>query len=196
MNRQTYDRHDRKALTGLETAIILIAFIIVASVFSFTVLNLGFQTSQKAGQVVNNGYNQASSSLELDGAIIANGNTSYNKIESIQFLVTVGPGGSPVDLSAGKLVVSYQSPNLYVANAYANDTSGVAIKEVTGTNTSLIKTGEAFQVTVYVTGSTIADTLVPYQQFTIELKPTTGAILTVQGTVPAQIDSVINLSNN
>ena len=43
-------------MTGLETAIILIASIIVASVFAFTILNLGFQTSEKAGQVVQNGY--------------------------------------------------------------------------------------------------------------------------------------------
>jgi hypothetical protein len=48
-------RKRKAALTGLETAIILISFVIVAAAFSFAVLNLGLFTTQKSGEVVQAG---------------------------------------------------------------------------------------------------------------------------------------------
>ena len=41
-----YENED--AFTGLEAAIVLIAFVVVASVFSYVVLGAGFFTTQKA----------------------------------------------------------------------------------------------------------------------------------------------------
>ena len=39
---------DQSGITGLETAIGLIAFVVVAAVFAFTVLTTGLFTSEKA----------------------------------------------------------------------------------------------------------------------------------------------------
>ena len=39
---------EQRGITGLETAIVLIAFVVVASVFAFTVLTTGIFTSQEA----------------------------------------------------------------------------------------------------------------------------------------------------
>ena len=39
---------NEEGFTGLEAAIVLIAFIVVASVFSYVVLGAGFFTTQKA----------------------------------------------------------------------------------------------------------------------------------------------------
>jgi len=39
--------YKRRALTGLETAIILVAFVITAAAFAFVVLNMGFLTAEK-----------------------------------------------------------------------------------------------------------------------------------------------------
>jgi len=41
-------RERQEGITGLETAIILIAFVIVASVFAYVVLSAGLFSSQKA----------------------------------------------------------------------------------------------------------------------------------------------------
>ena len=41
-------REDRRGITGLETAIVLIAFVVVASVFAFAVLSTGLLSSEKA----------------------------------------------------------------------------------------------------------------------------------------------------
>ena len=44
----TVDRStSERGITGLETAIILIAFVVVASVFAFTVLSMGIFASER-----------------------------------------------------------------------------------------------------------------------------------------------------
>jgi len=55
-----------KGITGLETAIILIAFIVVASVFAYTVLVGGIYSSQKAKESIQNGIDSIST-LRVQG---------------------------------------------------------------------------------------------------------------------------------
>jgi flagellin FlaB len=186
-------RKKSHALTGLETAIILIAFIIVASTFAFTILNMGFQTAQKTGQVVQNGVNQASSSIQLDGAVIATGDTVHHNVTAIQFVITPSAGVTPIDLNTTKFTVSYQSADKYVADAYTNTTAGVVISQLSGNGNTLLESGEAFQVTVYLNGTTIHDSIGTYSQFTIELKPADGTVLTIQRVLPSAIATTMNL---
>ena len=197
MKTNLYGKRSRKGMTGLETAIILIAFIIVASTFAFTILNLGFQTAQKSGQVVQNGMNQASSSIELDGAVVAYGNSgaTSTKVANITFVIQLSAGANPLDLSAGKLTVAYSSSDMYNANAYAtNATTGVRITQLVGNGNKLLEYGETFQVTVFVSGTTISDVLGPYASFAVELKPTQGAVLTVSRALPGDISSIMFLN--
>ena len=60
-----------KGITGLETAIILIAFVVVASVFAYTVLTAGVFSSQKASESVNAAIDEVRSSIKLSGNTIA-----------------------------------------------------------------------------------------------------------------------------
>ena len=64
---------DQNGITGLETAIVLIAFVVVAAVFAFTVLTTGLFTSEKAKETTMAGVTSANSSLELVGGVIAGG---------------------------------------------------------------------------------------------------------------------------
>ena len=61
------------AVTGLETAIILIAFVVVASVFAFTVLSTGIFSAERGKETVYAGLEQARASIQLKGSLIANG---------------------------------------------------------------------------------------------------------------------------
>ena len=47
-----------KGITGLETAIVLIAFVVVSSVFAFAALSTGMFSSDKARETVNAGLAQ------------------------------------------------------------------------------------------------------------------------------------------
>lgn len=61
---------NRKAMTGLETAIILVAFVITAAAFAFVVLNMGFLTAEKAQSVIGAGIRGAGSSMLTDSGVI------------------------------------------------------------------------------------------------------------------------------
>jgi len=74
----------RKGFTGLEAAIVLTAFVVVAAVFSYVVLNAGFFTTQKSKEVVHTGVAQATSSIELSGDVIGHG-WKYGKVNSSGF---------------------------------------------------------------------------------------------------------------
>ena len=71
-------RPGERGITGLETAIILIAFVVVASVFAYTVLAAGMFSSQKASDAVFNGLEGAQSGLQVEGSIITQGRSELN----------------------------------------------------------------------------------------------------------------------
>lgn len=64
-------RRDQRGITGLETAIILIAFVVVASVFAYTVLSAGIFSSEKGKEAVHSGLASARGSMELVGNVKA-----------------------------------------------------------------------------------------------------------------------------
>lgn len=72
-NVQTEFGKNEKGFTGLEASIVLIAFVVVAAVFSYVMLGAGFGTTQKSQEVVHSSVSQASSSLSLSGDVIAKG---------------------------------------------------------------------------------------------------------------------------
>ncbi len=64
-----------RGVTGLETAIIMIAFVVVASVFAFTVLSSGIFAAERGKETIHAGLKGARSSLEIKGSVVANGIT-------------------------------------------------------------------------------------------------------------------------
>ncbi len=63
---------DERGVTGLETAIILIAFVVVASVFAFTVLSTGIFSAERGKETVFAGLQEARGTIETKGGVIAN----------------------------------------------------------------------------------------------------------------------------
>ena len=51
-NKRPETTDQQRGITGLETAIILIAFVVVASIFAFTVLSTGIFASERAKETV------------------------------------------------------------------------------------------------------------------------------------------------
>ena len=67
--------NNQKGITGLETAIILIAFVVVAAVFSYTVLSAGLFSTQKSSEAVYSGLEEVRSTMELKGGVTAYAST-------------------------------------------------------------------------------------------------------------------------
>ena len=58
---------DQRRITGLETAIVLIAFVVVSSVFAFAALSTGLFTTDKAKETIKAGLSEARGTMELTG---------------------------------------------------------------------------------------------------------------------------------
>ena len=73
---------EQSGITGLETAIVLIAFVVVAAVFAFTVLTTGLFTSEKAKETTMAGVAATSSTLSLKGTVTAIGGPVVNPADT------------------------------------------------------------------------------------------------------------------
>lgn len=124
------------AFTGLEAAIVLIAFIVVAAVFSYVMLNAGFFATQEAQRVVHTGSQQASSSLEIIGNVYGRTNNTTSStnpgcLEWIEFTVGNTAGGTPIDISQ-MLVTFVSGENTAVIPFNANASIKGIINETGG----------------------------------------------------------------
>jgi flagellin FlaB len=187
-------RRRRKALTGLETAIVLIAFVVVAAAFAFAVLNMGFFTTQKSSEVMQAGLEETLSSVEIAGSVVAR--SSSGQISNITIYVKSAVGKNPVDMRSGVLVISYRDPYSFVPNIYiANDTSttvtGVRVRQLTGDGDTALEYTEVWEIVI---GIPQLSALKPNDQFSIEIKPAQGSILKVERRLPPVFDPVMDLT--
>jgi len=97
------------AFTGLEAAIVLIAFVVVAAIFSYVLLGAGFFATQKAQEVTYAGIKQAVSNAVIDGTLYAN--SSENMLDGFMFQVRIPLGGEAIDMNTTTfLFASENSP--------------------------------------------------------------------------------------
>ena len=111
----------RKGIVGIEAAIILIAFVVIAAALAYVVVNTGFFASQKSKEVVMRGIGEATSSLQLDGSVIAYVDGTDKKVTTLVMPVKVSVGKEGVDVSNNSLVVTVWvsgSKSAYMPNIY------------------------------------------------------------------------------
>ncbi len=198
MRKTAYKMNDakrkKKALTGLETAIVLIAFVVVAAAFAFAVLNMGFFTTQKSSEVMQAGLEETLSSIEIAGSVIAR--SSSGQISNITIYVKSAVGKNPVDMRSGVLVISYRDPynfipNIYTANATSVPVDGVRVRQLTGDGDTALEYTEVWEIVIAIPE---LGALKPNDQFSIEIKPAQGSILKVERRLPPVFDPVMDLT--
>jgi len=182
-------QRDERGITGLETAIILIAFVVVASVFAYTVLSAGIFSSQKGQEAVYTGLQQARSTVELKGDVVAKANATA--ITEIIFSVSNALDGEAIDLTDttgnNVTVISYAS-----ANDRTEELDWTSLVQGWGDGDSLLEAGEMFEITVDMTGA--GEAVDTYHTFALEVKPPVGSALIIERTTPAALDSVMILN--
>jgi flagellin FlaB len=206
-----------KGITGLETAIILIAFVVVAAVFAYTALSAGLFSTQKSQEAVYSGLKEARSTLELKGGVVAVAGTtgSSGNVAQIKFIVSNVLGGEAID---------FTEPNPASANSGIADTtndSNVVVINYTDQyqavdnlywqfdplgnddTDNLLEMNERFQITVgsetqTTAGGNLLDALTtqalgPKTTFNLEILTPVGAVLQIERTTPPWIDTIMNL---
>jgi len=197
---------NRRGMTGLETAIILVAFVITAAAFAFVVLNMGFLTAEKAQSVISSGMSEASSSMLMDSGLVGQfvnltGAQSDVALIKLTFYLKLSQGHEPVDLSDDKLVATITTQRAH-GEIYTSNGTCMTIQGVNSDGDRLLETGEKYKVTVDFNEldrslldpaqATPADALVhPYEEFRIELRPAMGAVLTIERQIPAVYTTVM-----
>jgi len=184
---------DDNAFTGLEAAIVLIAFIVVAAVFSYVILGAGFFTTQKSQEVVHTGVSQTSSSVEVVGNVYGLVKSDNEKITQIRFDLGLTAGGSPVDMNKTVLVYSKSGSSSPIYLDYNSgttptaDTGWVIASDNGGDKDNLLERGEIFTILVEVSDD---NAIGANEEMRLEVRPPIGAVLGLQRTAPPQIDKV------
>lgn len=181
-------KKDQEGITGLETAIILIAFVMVASVFSYVVLSAGLFSSQKAKQAVYQGLEQSSGTVEVKGNVLAK--MEGGVVTDVYLPLATISGGKSTDFTDtsgdNMVIISY-----YDASNYVSSTNWTVEKISTVNDDNLLDEYELFLVTVHLSG--ISSNLTAYHSFSLEVKPPLGAVLLVERTIPARLSEIVNL---
>jgi len=174
------------AFTGLEAAIVLIAFVVVAAVFSYVVLGAGFFTTQKSQEVVHTGVAQASSNLEVSGPVVLQA-TSTSAVHSITFYLQLAAGGSPIDMNKATFVVSTktaQQTYKYSEVEHSWYLNGAAITP----GNELLEKFEFVKVTVR-SGSKTLPSIKANDKFIVEIRPDQGASYPLERNAPPSLEN-------
>ena len=213
----------QSGITGLETAIILIAFVVVASVFAFTVLSVGIFSSERSKETIHEGVEETQSTLAPRGSTIAltgdvAGTTSVTKVKFT--LGAAGEAGDRIDLTPPYLyddtgtdpdASGLESPATVSYNDSRQHKSAArwTVEFIGGSNGDyVLDTGETAEITVWLheytvgtdsyalgaeTNEFLATRLGVNDQFSVEFDAGSGATIQLQRTVPPRLTPVVNL---
>ena len=203
-------RRNRKGMVGIDTAIILISFVLVAAAVAFVVLDMGMTSAQKAKQSMENGLQESSTALQVNGEVMAYIDSS-GYVQDIFIPLGVTPGTGYVSFAKNLLSVSLIAGSMSYANIYNgvnettlnNSTSNLnAIANYYDTTDS----GKVLAVVYFIQGNITPFVLGPYGQallvihlphglpayesFTATISPSVGGAITVSRVIPP--DNVTN----
>ena len=184
-------RKDKKGFTGLEAAIVLTAFVVVAAVFSYVVLNAGFFTTEKAKEVIHTGVETATSAVTLAGDTIAKEySSSSGTIGTLYIPLKISAGGGSIQIGTNntdsELIVTYLDEDIY-----ENNCTWVAHWITRRDNDTILDFAEVVQLNVSIpdTAQLNVSATATDRSFTIEIKPVEGASLGMTKQTPSVIET-------
>ena len=192
---------DQRGITGLETAIVLIAFVVVSSVFAFAVLTTGLYSNDKAGETIQAGLAEARGSMELKGSVVLTSSVSgtAGTISDATFQVGSAAGGGAIDLTPGKTLIKYTDPT---QSKMFTSTAGFTATGLGSADSDyLLERKEVFELHLIdleksfgVGDDTLTNMLGPDTTFSLEVIPPQGAVLFVERNAPIFLDDSMSLN--
>ena len=195
---------NKKGMLGVESAIILIAFVIVAAAFSFMVVNMGLFATQRGRDTISQGVQEASTPLMLDGTIIIKG-TEGDKSNVSDIIIPLKTlGVKYVPMANETTVVSLRVEN---HTAYANIYNGIDDTPPKGEDfdTLINNLGQETTAMLFIANSDGDDSMDAQEKglliihlssndearkrenVFIEIRPEKGAPLSIEFTVPSEL---------
>jgi flagellin FlaB len=175
----------QRGMTGLETAIILIAFVTVASVLAYAVLSAGIFSAERGKATVYRGLESAQGSLEVRGSVLGI-STDNSSLNQVQFGIGLTIPDQKIDTDA--MVVNYYDEEAQSGNVTATFTKNAQSTERGSAN--VIENDEQFVALVTVPASFNTNA---YDTFTVQVIPPSGASLTIKRTLPGSLTPKMDL---
>ena len=182
---------DQRGITGLETAIVLIAFVVVSSVFAFAALSTGLFSSDKAKETITAGLAETRGTLEQKGSIILTASTTGTSgvVSQIEFQVANAAAGEPIDLTPGNTIIRYSDKNQVKNMTTTADFTATNIAAF-GDNDSLLEQDEILKIKLIDLQTRLTAQLGPSTEFTIEVVPPRGAVLFLSRRTPVSTQTI------
>jgi len=200
----------KRGMIGIEAAIVLIAFVIVAAAFSFMVVNMGLFSTQRGRETIQQGVSEASSPLTLDGSmhihvVAETGSGGFNVTGIVVPLKTLGVRYVPMhnpesevtcrieqeivfaDMYLGIIPIATADPTDHtctelLANVTTPDSANLFIGGSDG-DSSLDYNEKGYMVFKLGPANAAAER----QHVFIEIRPEKGAPLTIEFIIPPQL---------
>ena len=185
---------DSQGITGLETAIVLIAFVVVSSVFAFAALSSGLFSADKSRETIHAGLSEARGTLELRGSAIASAPTTTGDagiVDELSFQVANSAGGESVNVNVGKTIVKYSDNEQSFVFDTTSEMSVAAVGNADSDN--LVEEGEIYEITLTGLTTNLDPDLQTADTFRLELIPPQGAVLFIERTTPVFLQEVNTL---
>jgi len=201
-------RKNKRAIVGIEAAIVLIAFVVIAAAMAYVVINMGFYSAQQAKSTIDKGIGEATSALTLDGFLVGRTNTSTitdstyaTSIQWIAIPVKLAVGQSEVDMANDTVVIAVVGTNFALSNIYhgATNTTTASVNDLMdevdagalanatcyifnddGNEDTVLKQNEKAYIILYLGANSLAN----YSKVKIEVRTSRGAALMVQRDIP------------
>jgi flagellin FlaB len=191
-----------RGMVGVEAAIVLISFVIIAAAFSFMVVNMGLFATQRGKDTIQQGISQVSSPLMTDGSIYLRGSSSSVDAMVIPLktigtqYVSMAQNSTEITLSVGNRMAiadvykGINDTNPYatqfdtLVNAVGNSSTGAKLFIGNGNGGSSLDYSEKGFMVFYFSGS---DQAAAREHIYIEIRPENGAPLSVEIIVPADL---------
>ena len=181
---------DQRGITGLETAIVLIAFVVVSSVFAFAVLSTGLYSSDKARETISAGLESKRSTIVMKGSVILTASTTgaSGVVSQIALQVALAAGGDHADLTPGNTIIRYSDENQVRNFTNTTDFSAANIASF-GDSDTLLERGEIFEVKLLNLDTTLTTNLGTNTGFIIEVMTPLGAVLFISRATPGSLET-------
>ena len=185
---------DQRGITGLETAIVLIAFVVVSSVFAFAALSTGLFSSDKAKETIQAGLAETRGSMEVKGSVIITAQTFglTAAATSIAFQVANAAGGNAIDLTPGKTIIRYADEDQTLVLDEAGEFTITPMGNADADN--LVEGGEILEISISGLETALTTNLGTSTTFSIQVLPPQGATLHIERTTPPVLAKYIDLN--
>jgi flagellin FlaB len=189
-------RKNKRGIVGIEAAIVLIAFVVIAAALAYVVINMGFYSSQKAKSTIDKGIEEATSALELDGFIVGYANNSVVQCLAIPLKLAVGQ--EQVDLASNTTLVAVFGTNFALSDIYENAVS-TTNENLTELMINVTNAPSAASYLFNDDGDTVLEqnekaymvvnfgdayALTSYSKVKVEIRTSRGAALMIQREIP------------